>query len=169
MAGVKTGELVEDTRFFPVIARLIECLRKELEDSNGGDHCYVGIVVGDNAPLGMMAGDCKGIAWIRPAQVFPSLEFPQPSETAQCGAPLAMTLEVGVTRRYPRAEGRNLFPDPQEMFNASRLYLSDMQAMRRAIVCCMKTERDLQHVLGAYDPIPAGNGLSGGTWTFTIG
>jgi hypothetical protein len=57
------------------------------------------------------------------------------------------------------------FPTAEQQFEATRLQMADMQAMRRAIQCCLAKDK---HVLGAYTPIgPDGNAV-GGTWTVSI-
>jgi hypothetical protein len=55
------------------------------------------------------------------------------------------------------------------MFNAARLYMSDLRAMRRAIMCCAKQERERVFSLGDWSPIPAQGGVSGGIWSVTVG
>lgn len=164
-------DLVDDTVMFPVLQRLVECLCAELEKAGGPDLCYCGMMVGDQMPLELAKcgpGGCGGVAWIRPMQAFASTEFPQPDETPSCVAVLAMPVEIGVARCYPRGDPK-IAMDPQEMFAAARLYMSDMQAVRRAVRCCM-ADASFQgsHVMGTWEPIPASGGISGGTWTVII-
>lgn len=162
--------LVEDNVFFPVLQRLQECLCAELAKANGPALCYCGMMVGDIMPLDLMncaTGNC-GVAWVRPVVVFASSDFPAPDEASSCVATLAMSLEIGVARCYPMANSRQSL-DPQAMFEAQRLYLSDMQAIRRAVKCCL-ADRSYQgsHVMGEWSPIPADGGVSGGFWTLSI-
>lgn len=163
-------ELVDDRITFPVLQRLQECLCAELAKAGGPELCYCGLMVGDIMPLELMnctSGNC-GVAWVRPMQGFISSDFPMPDEGASCVAPLAFQVEVGVARCYPMADPRRSM-DPQAMFEAARLYMSDMQAMRRAIHCCLVAD-DFQgsYALGTWEPIPADGGVSGGTWTVAI-
>lgn len=164
-------DLVEDRIIFPVLQRLQECLCAELAKAAGPALCYCGLMVGDIMPLELMKcgpGECGGVAWVRPVQIFSSLEFPAPTEGATCYAPIAALVEVGVARCYPRGDPR-LPMDPQEMFEASRLYMSDMAAIRRAIKCCLADDAfQGSHALSGWEPIPASGGVSGGTWTVTI-
>jgi hypothetical protein len=171
VAALTLPDLVEEERFWPVLTKTLECLTAEIDKAKGPPRCYTGFMVGDAAgPLGV-AADCKsGVAWVRPVQGFPSAEFPQPTDAYHCGIPDAMTIEIGIARYAPRAEGRNMQPDPQEMFNATRLYMSDFAVMRRTICCVQAEYKNVLDVSrGAWDPIPVGAGLAGGTWTFTVG
>lgn len=165
-------DLVDDKRFWPVLKTALTCLTDELDKAKGPARCYTGLIIGDQMPLGLMNctdGGC-GVAWVRPVTAFPSLTFPNPAEFAPCGAPMAMTIEIGVARCYPRPTGKNIYPDPQAMFDATRLYMSDRAAMERAI-CCVGREMgsDFQVSKNAWLPITPGNGASGGTWTFSVG
>ena len=93
-------DLVDDPIFWPTLQRLQECLCAELAKANGPALCYCGMMVGDIMPLDLMDCSAKacGVAWVRPMQAFPSLEFPAPAEFAECAAPLAMPVEIGVAR-----------------------------------------------------------------------
>jgi hypothetical protein len=175
VAAMTLPDLVEEDRFWPILMRTLECLTTTLDAANGPARCYTGFMIGDQAsPLGVMNckdGKCGGVAWVRPVQAFPSDPFPQPAEGQACVAPLAMTIEIGVARCAPRAQGQNMYPDPQEMFNALRLYMADMRALRKTI-CCVKGHPDAREFLFAetsWDPIPVGAGVSGGSMVFTVG
>lgn len=162
-------DLVDDRLVFPVLQRLSECLCSELEKAGGPSLCYCGLMVGDIMPLELMScetGNC-GVAWVRPVQGFGSTIFPAPDEEGSCVSPLAMQLEVGVARCYPQGDPRRGM-DPQEFFEAARLYMSDMQAVRRAIHCCFGRGFEGSYALGTWDPIPAQGGVSGGTWTVIV-
>jgi hypothetical protein len=172
VAALTLPDLVEEERFWPVLVKTLECFTKELDAAKGPERCYTGFMIGDAAgPLGL-ATDCKsGVAWVRPIQAFPSTDGSQPADTTvRCGVPDAMAIEIGIARYAPRAQGRNMQPDPQEMFNATRLYLSDFAVMRKTI-CCMQEayKHSLDISRGVWDPIPVGAGLGGGAWTFTVG
>lgn len=167
------SRLVDEEKFFPIISTLSECLCTELDKAGGPDLCFCGIFVGDIAPLALMkcGADQCGVAWVRPGPTYPSTTFPlqaDPSALLRCGAPLAMTLEVGVARCAPRATNGQLYPDPQDTFDSARLYMSDMQAMRRAI-CCLKKMSGVLYSMQQWSPIPVQGGVSGGTWTLVVG
>lgn len=165
-------DLVEDQILFPVLQRLQECLCAELEKAGGPGLCYCGLMVGDIMPLELAkcgTGGCGGVAWVRPMQAYASTEFPDPDSSPSCVAVLAMPIEVGVARCYPMTDPRKGGIDPQAMFEASRLYMSDLQAVRRAIRCCLADESfQGSYAMGTWEPIPANGGVSGGTWTVTI-
>jgi len=176
---VVNADLVDDP-FFEVLARLPECLCDELTKAGGPTLCYCGLWVGtDMPPLGYM--DCEGgkpcgAAWVRLDSSFPSAQFPVPDidtgpVAATCAAPLAYQVEIGVARCAPRPKGRDLFPDAQAMFEAQRLYMSDLRAMKQAVLCCFPREvqkdlgKKIAVALGTYVPLPNMSGISGGTWS----
>lgn len=173
------SDLRDEATFWPMLQALTECLCGKLAEFGGPKVCYCGLWVGDQMPwLGVLAGDCTGLAWVRPVQSYPSTAFPDPladGTRASCASPLAMQVEVGVARRFPRGTDARSLPDPQAMFDTARLYMSDMEAVRQAVACCFgnavgKPERrEWQHALGDWLPIPTGAGISGGSWTVFIG
>jgi hypothetical protein len=168
--------LTDEKRFFPMLARLQECLCKELAEAGGPSLCYCGLMVGTSPPpFGLMdcsKGDC-GVAWVRPMLAYPSTAFPAQDADGgnqrACAGPLAMQVEAGVARCAPRAQGRSAQPDPQDVFDAARLYMSDMAAVRRAIACCFGKDRDVQFSMGQWSPLAVSAGSAGGYWTFWIG
>lgn len=164
-------DLQDDTIIFPTLQRLQECLCQGLAAAGGPGLCYCGLMVGDIMPLQLVQcgpGGCGGVAWVRPSQIFPSLILPEPEPGESCLAPLAVEVEIGVARCYPMPDPRKMI-DPQAMFEASRLYMSDMRAMRKAIRCCLD-DNSFQgsYSMGTWAPIEASGGISGGTWTVTI-
>jgi hypothetical protein len=166
-------DLIDEKKFFPILSRLVECRGTDLAKAGGPSLCYCGLMIGDVTPLALM--DCStqcGVAWVRPAGAFPSTSFPLPVDASQaisCASPLAMAVEVGVARCAPRGQGKALYPDPQDMFDAARLYMSDMAAMRRAILCCGKQSPEVLFSLGEWSPIPVQGGVSGGVWSISVG
>jgi hypothetical protein len=174
MASLTLPNLVDDARFWPVLQKALECLTQELDKAGGPARCYTGFTLGDGAgTLGLINcrdGKCGGVAWVRAGQAFPSDAFPAPAEFGKCASPLAMTIEMGVARCAPRAQGTNMYPDPQATFNALRLYMSDQAAMNKAICCVEKAVgREYEFARGSWDPLDQAAGISGGTWTFTVG
>lgn len=174
--------MVDDRAFWPLIMKLQDCVSRELAAANGPALCFEGIVP-SQPPFGV--ADCRdekscGIQWIAPMTAYPSTTFPLPQDEtsfASCGTSLVMQLEIGVARCHPRPKERMAQADPQHYFEATRLYLSDMQAVRRAILCCLPTELKkmtperggTQMSLESWNPIEPGNGFSGGTWTVYLG
>lgn len=170
------SNLVDEKRLFPRIARLQECLCTALAEAGGPGLCYCGVMVGDNPPpfglLDCAKGDC-GVAWVRPMSAYPSASFPIQDDGATggsaCAKPLAMQVEVGVARCAPRPKGRDAQPDEQAVFDAFRLYMSDMAAVRKAVACCFGSDRDNQFAMGQWTPLALQAGTSGGYWTLWVG
>jgi hypothetical protein len=117
-------------------------------------------------------GKCGGQAWVRVADVFPSAEFPVPSQTiSNCNVPLAFTLEVGIVRCKPMGENSQLRgytpPTLEQNVGALRLQMADMAAIRRAIQCCFG-EDDTTYIVGTYVSSPAGGDCLGGYFSVTV-
>lgn len=161
-----------DAKFLPALMALKECLCNELAASGGPAPCFCGLVPAGQPPLGILdcgKGDC-GVAWVAPVTVFPSSTFPSPDDGfVACASPLAMSINVGVARCHPRPARGSAQADVQDYFEASALYLSDMQAMRRALLCCAKQSPDLDISLGSWEAIEPSGGISGGVWNAVIG
>lgn len=165
-----------DGKMFTMLARLSDCVTAEVSKS-GGAFCYQGLMFGQqNNPLGLVdATKGLGVSWTRPARSFSSSSFPNeddPTATqrATCKGALALEMEIGVARCMPRPAGRNAQPDPQSVFEASRLFMADMYAMRRAVLCCFKEQYpDAKVALGAWSPIDTAGGVAGSTWTAWLG
>lgn len=169
--------LVEDTIVYPTLISLAACLCYEMEAANGPSLCSCGLVTGEVA-LDYCHGGCDGTgcggqAWVRFTDAYLSSTFPlQNSDLANCKAPLAFTLEVGVARCAPLGENSavNGYSPPNTAQNvaAVRLQLADMAAMRRAIQCCFgDNERD--YIMGAYTQIDVnGGGCVGGTFSVSV-
>lgn len=171
-------DLVDEEKFWPRLQALSECLCTALAEAHGPALCYCGLWVGDAQPyLGPIMNGCSGIAWVRPVQTFPSLIFPEPAEASSrphCSTPLAMQVEIGVARAMPRPADARTMPDPQQMYDAARLYMSDMAAVHKALACCFGNSKDperreWQFALGDWTPLPSGAGVSGGSWFAFIG
>src|SRR5690606_19852501 len=135
--------------------------------------CFCGIVVGNDIPLDY-AGECAeeicGAAYVRVINAFPSTNFPEQDTTAGCVAPMAYSTAVGVIRWASIGGDRGELPSPEEIKDLSMQLLSDMNAIRTAIRCCLASSfEDLDYVLGQYAPLPAEGGVAGGETNLTIG
>lgn len=163
--------LVEDVLVYPVLARLTECLCTELEKSGLAAACRCLLVPGSGPTLDFCGagcdGGCPGEAWVRLLRAFPSANFPSQDSLASCVTLLAFELEVGVGRCLPVGDGQGNPPEDQETFQAARLQLADMAAMRRAILCCFAGS-EIDHVLGGYEPNLAMGGCLVSTWSVTV-
>lgn len=169
-------DLIDETYFLPRLIALQECVCSELEKAGAGSSlCFCGIVPAGRPPIGLMdcgPGKSCGVAWVAPANVFPYTVFPQPATApiARCSQPMAMQVQIGVARCHPRPPQGKGTLDPQDTFNATRLYLSDMAAVKRAILCCFpKRDGDYQATIQSWEPMPAEASVSGGIWTAVIG
>ena len=169
-------ELIEEKFFLPRLMRLQECLCEELEKAGGPSLCFCGLVPAGRPPLGLMqCGDNKpcGVAWVAPVGAYPVGVFPAPADPAStpCNGPLAMRVQVGIARCHPRPRRGQSTLDPQDTFEAVRLYMSDMAAAKRAILCCFgKTDgKDYDVALESWEPMDPEASASGGIWTAVIG
>lgn len=169
-------DLVDEKFFLPRLMALQECLCDELEKAKGPGLCFCGLVPAGRPPLGLMncaSGSC-GVAWVAPVGAFPYQIFPQATDLGttrtQCAMPMAMTVQLGVARCLPRPKQGSTMPDAQDMFDATRLYLSDMAAVRRALSCCFPAaDKDYQAALQSWEPLDPSASASGGVWTAVIG
>lgn len=171
------GDLIEEKFFTPRLIQLVQCLTDELDKAGGPGRCYTGLMVGTMDPLGLAKctdGQC-GVAWVRPVSIYETASFPQGEDgptgpTRGVAGPMAMEVEIGVGRCYPRLDQRDAFPDPQKQLEATMLYMSDMRAARRALLCCF-VDANPQHqaALGAWSPLEPQMGWSGGVWQGWIG
>ena len=152
------GDYTEDTTIWPAMVALSDCLCTELTVAELlPDDCFCGIL-----PGAQVAWDYgNGMAWVRLVNAFPSATFPVQEQTPRgsCQSPIAAELEVGVLNCAPGISAQGALPTQDDQFEASRLQIATMTAVRRAIMCC-----DIEALfLGAYTPLGP-EGLVGGTW-----
>lgn len=173
-------KVVEDFEVYPIMIALSACLCTELEASGLGGACFCGVIPGSQVILDVCSScgkdkACPGQAWVRMVSAYPSSNFPNADQApATCLAPIAYNLEVGVARCFPQGKSNAITgftpPTMVEQLDATRLQMADMAAMKRAIQCCMATQRDgdLTYSLGQYNPMTIGGGCGGGTWSVTV-
>jgi hypothetical protein len=53
-------------------------------------------------------------------------------------------------------------------FDAVRLQMAAMSAIRRAVLCCFPGARSQDVILGVYLPIGPQGGVVGGTWSISV-
>jgi len=157
-------DLIDDQGVWPRLIALRDCLCEEIEKSGLPSVCYCEVMPG-SIPVFDYSDD--GMAWVRLGQAFPSTIFPQQSLDlrSSCTTGLAYEVEVGIVRCPPGLDHHGRPPTAEDEFEATRIQLADMAAMRRAIQCCFKGK---DAVLGAYTPIGPDEGALGGTWTVSI-
>lgn len=152
-------EFKEDQDFWPIMLSLRDCLCEEIAASGLPPVCRCEVMPGAAPVYDFIE---EGQAWVRLVSAFPSLIFPTQDQTPRnCATPRVGQFEVGIIRCAPMMSEGGDAPSAEEEFEAVRLQLADMQAMRRAIQCCMGK---MKHVLGVYTPIGPEGGALGGTW-----
>lgn len=171
------AEFREDTEIYPAMVALSGCLCAELTASGLPTPCFCGVLPGANVPMAY-CGECTGVsgangcggqAWVRLDTGFPSVIFPSPAETTVCNTGLVVGMEIGVLRCMQTMEEGGEAPSLDEQVRATRLQLADMQAMRRAVMCCdWRRDPDSQLLLSTYTPVGPEGGCVGGTWTFMV-
>jgi hypothetical protein len=159
--------LVEDQDLWPLLVELLNNLHTEL-GRTGADTVNTCILApGQQVPW----DETCGMGWVRLVSAFPSTVFPsaEGSYRASCVATLVANVEVGVLRCAPNPEqlpgGELIMPSTAEQYAATRLQLSDMAAVRRAI---QNARIDLK-LLGAYSPVGPQGGYVGGSWAVSVG
>lgn len=162
-------EIESDRRIYPMLVELNACLCAELGDASP---CFCGILMGADVPV-EYAGQCEdencGAAYVRVVNSYPSVDFPEPDVSASCNSVMAYSLAVGVLRCVSLGDDDGTPPSPEEMNELTLQMLSDMQAIRRAIQCCLGSNfEDLEYVLGAYTPLPMQGGVAGGETLLTV-
>lgn len=158
-----------DGLFWQLMEDLSACLCAEVSATNSGELCFCGVVAGEAIDAGLAGvGRCSGAAWVRLDQVFPSTNFPDPDQKAECSTLLAATIEVGVIRNVILGNDRRN-PTVDELVAVTRAQVADMSAMHRAITCCVtKSNIDFVYVLNDYQPYGPEGGIVGGMWTVTV-
>lgn len=152
-----------DAPVFSTLIELQQCLCEEIESRNLPAVCFCGVVPGAETILDFSQG---GQAWVRLQTAFPSRTFPEQDQTLRsCQAGLAYTVEIGIVRCAPMMSDDGEPPTLEEQFEATRLQLADMEAMRAALQCCLRKKDSL---LGAYIPIGPEGGALGGAWTVYV-
>lgn len=176
-------EFMEDELAWPIMVKLVACLEQTLAARHLPGVCRASVVPGPQAVIEACTnggacdgGECHGQAWVRFTAEYPYTAFPtQDTTAAKCGTSRAFVLEVGIARCLPtgRANGVGGYTPPtmQKMVEATRLQMADKAAMIAAIECCLKDadDRDLDYVLGQYQPMQIPGDCGGGVWTVTIG
>jgi hypothetical protein len=163
MSEVPPEVYTEDETIWPLMVQLSQCLCETLTARGlmPGD-CFCGVLPGDQVAHDYGSGQ----AWVRLTGIYPTTTFPQIDNTLRgsCSAALGATLEVGVMQCAPGLGALGSLPDEADQFEATRLQMATMRAMRQAIVCCGIEEM----VLGQYSPQGPQGLLVGGTWLVDV-
>lgn len=150
------------------MTELLACLCEELDDTIGGPVCWCGLWHGEPVPwdyCDACASDRCGMGYARVIGAFPYDTFPTITLDQTCRKPLGYMIEIGVMRCFPIMEEDGSLPQPDNVNDAVITAYDDMEAMRRALLCCAMTGVEVW--LGEYAPVNEG-GCSGGTWSAYI-
>ena len=161
-------DLVEDTSFYQHLIALSQCVCEQVEAAGlMGDLCFCGLVGGDTR-IAAVGPNGEGMAWVRLVEVYPSTTFPALTQAVNtsCTAPLVAGVEVGITTCAPQPRTSSGNITPEDWLNAVRKQMAGMQALRKAIECCLPNE---DKVLGQWTPIGPQGGEMGGFWRAWIG
>lgn len=170
MAGV---DITEDRRIYPILAELSACLCTALGD---GAPCFCGILVGPDTPVEYV-GDCEdshgeascGAAYVSLTGAFLTERFPEPIQYPTCNGVMAYTLSVGVLRCTPLGEEDGGPISTEDLQRITLRSLSDMKAIRYAIMCCFQNAfSKVKVVMGTFTPIPSEGGVVGGEWPIIV-
>lgn len=166
MSEIPPEGYIDDTLIWPIMVQMRDCLCETLTERGlMPGNCFCGIVPGQQATWDYQSG----MAWVRLASTVPSAIFPAQSFALNnCGTTLAAELEVGVLQCTPGPDASGNPPDQDQQFEAARLQVASMAAVRDAILCCADSS-DLDLILGGYDPQGPNGNLVGGTWTVSVG
>lgn len=151
-----------------VVEQLRDCLAEQLAAS--GYPLPARIEVRHGAEVTPVAGTradecCDGLAWVRVSSMGLAADDAPLilADGTRCGFDQwQVTVELGVLRCWTfgdAAEG----PTSDQYLQDTRRQLADMQAMRRAIVCCGEDWRPVE-----YTPEGPEGTCLGGNWTATL-
>jgi hypothetical protein len=166
--------MIPDPLVMPILLELLECLDQEISKVETPPR-YVQVRPGTVVDHLMSTGQdecCEGLAWVRPADFFPSSgTFPNADEL-----PLpkgvggwAVTIELGAIRCAP-TPGPNRIPTGDEWMTTVAQVMDDAAAMRRAICCFIEARRGrTQNVIpGIWQPVSVQGGCVGGVLPVTV-
>ena len=163
--------LIEDRLVAPRLILLASALAEELRDSGLPEPCFVAPLPG--AGVSHDFCDCTdsgcGMAWTRLVVMTPNpaaAQIRSASGGSDCGAPLDITVEVGVGRCAPTMDGTSL-PTAVEHLAATELQMADMAAMKRVLCSFSGFATDYPVTLTSYTPFGPQGGCVGGTWLAT--
>jgi hypothetical protein len=161
----------EDDSIYPVLLAMLECAELELEKSGLPPVGYASIQPGALPVLDHVGNgkECDEMI-INVTNGFPTNGFPIIDQFGTCGSAMAFEVQLGVFRCAPVPAGKlpqNFkLPTPVQQLNATRLHLADMQAMKRALACCLK---NYEYVIRTWLPYGPAGGAVGGAWLVAVG
>lgn len=157
-----------DRMIWPTLLDLAGCLEQEFADQ---DTCFLGVLHGQAAPWDY--GLDGLMVWVRLSGAYPSTTFPSPDQDlVGCPKPLAFEVEVGALRCASTPDDSGNLPTAADQDEVAEQATGDMAALYAAIACCFGRggrKRFQDVVIGSYTPLGPAGGVTGGTWTLTVG
>lgn len=158
---------LETPRFAERLVELSMCLCDAVKSSCGSELCWCGVYPG-GIPAWDYCGSCSdrcGMGFVTVAGASLYTTFGQPDQSvAPCDRPLQAEVLLGVLRCVPLEEDGSAVP-ASAMTDVALMLMADLDAIRRAVVCCFKGDA----VLLGYEPLPEAGGCVGGQWRAVIG
>lgn len=151
-----------------VVEQLRDCLAEQLATT--GYPLPARIEVRHGAEVTPVAGTqedecCSGLAWVRVSSMAPRADEDPVilADGTVCGFDQwTVTVELGVLRCWDFGDGAQ-GPTSAQYLADTRRQLADMQAMRRALLCCTEDWRPVE-----YTPEGPEGTCLGGTWSATL-
>jgi len=149
-----------------LLVDLAACLCEENQACGSPSLCYCGVIPGSQ-PIDMSGTDCEpaGQAWVRLTTAYPSQRVGQPDLTLgnSANTGLGFGVEVGILRYFP-VQVQPM--EDEEILEATLQQITDMETIRRAILCCPSLSPK-DYALGTYTPLGPTT-LVGGSWTISV-
>jgi len=166
--------MMADPVVMPLARELLECLDQEISKVAAPPK-YVQLRPGTIVDHLMSTSQdecCEGLAWVRPAQFFPSSgTFPAQDEVPVKGGTRAwaVVLELGAIRCAPVGDEHSI-PSGEQWDATVQAVMDDAAAMRRAICCFIEAKqgRSGRVLPGIWQPVSVEGGCVGGTLQVTV-
>jgi hypothetical protein len=160
---------VKIAKAYRLMEKLAQCMRDSFEDFGVPDFCKGGLYPGAEVPWDY-SSDCSagnGQWWVRMTTYAPTVAFPEIAAlpVASNRFKWMLGLEIGAVRAIPGANANGTPPTDEQNTEATKLLMSDMMAMRAAIICCFGDE-DI--VVSPYTPLGPQGYMAGGSWLLAV-
>lgn len=145
------------------------CLCTNLAASMAGPTCRCYVYPSPQPPADVCSKSSlgNGQATVSIVRTFPSVEFPTPDDSGRCDAYLAVEVSITVYRCAPTVSDSGVLPPVSDYEEATEILLSDAEAMKCAIVCCLPN--GYQFIVSEWEMLVPSGGCMGGTITGIIG
>jgi hypothetical protein len=174
------GASVSDPVAAPVMSEVLTALATVFEGVQGVPlPCAWGMFAGEALDRGADCGtdpatgqECKGLAWVRLVNVYPSVNFPDEWVRPYRGdLSYAVVLEVGVVRpatRLTQVDNETVVPTMDEETASAALEVTDAAIVRHALVTEFGEDGDRGVVLGILTPFGPQGDVVGTTTLVTV-